>query len=284
MATAGTLYLVGTPIGNLADLTERARGVLGSVDTVAAEDTRRTRALLTHLGLRARLVSLPSERERERIPVVLELLERGQDVALVTDAGMPGISDPGVALVAAAVERGIDVRVVPGPSAAVAAVVVSGLPSDRVAFEGFLPRKGRARTERLAAIGAEPRTTVVFESPRRAAATLRDLLEACGDRRAAVARELTKVHEEVLRGTLRDLAERLADQELRGEVAIVIEGAAPEPGGDEGAALAEARSLVVEGRRPREAAAEAAARHGVPTNAVYRAMVGDEDRPGGPAR
>ncbi|HYU57293.1 MAG TPA: 16S rRNA (cytidine(1402)-2'-O)-methyltransferase [Actinomycetota bacterium] len=273
-SSPGTLYVVGTPIGNLGDLTERARGTLAVVGVVVAEDTRRTRALLSHLGVRARLLSLPAERERERAGVVLARLRAGDDVALVTDAGMPGISDPGAHLVAAALEAGIPVAAVPGPSAALAALVVSGLRADRFAFEGFLPRGGAGRAERLVALAAEPRTVVLFESPRRTAATLRDLLAALGgERRAAVCRELTKLHEEVLRGTLAELVQELDQRELRGEVTIVVEGGVATAAVTVEVAAGEAVALVAGGMRPRAAASEAARRHGLHANAVYAALL-----------
>ena len=274
---SGTLFVVGTPIGNLEDLTPRAARVLGEVAAVAAEDTRRTRGLLSHLGLRVRLISLPAEAERDRAGAVLELLRDGRDVALVTDAGMPGISDPGQFLVAACLEEGIAVSVIPGPSAVLAALVASGLPSARWSFEGFLPRKGPARRARLEAIAGDDRATVLFESPRRVAATLADLADACGgDRRGAVARELTKVHEEVLRGTLAELAAELGGRdEVKGEVTIVLEGAGPAaaPEVDDDALAEEARGLAAGGMRARDAAAEVARRHGVAANRVYAAMV-----------
>jgi 16S rRNA (cytidine1402-2'-O)-methyltransferase len=196
-------------------------------------------------------------------------------VALVSDAGMPGVSDPGSRLVAACAEAGLPVDVVPGPSAALAALVASGLPTDRFAFEGFLPRAGRARRERLAAVGADPRTTVLFESPRRTARALADLLTACGDRRAAVCRELTKVHQEVLRGTLSELAASVAGRELRGEVTLVIEGAPPaaSDAGEIDEAVALARSLTEEGMRKRDAARTAAARTGVAARQIYEALL-----------
>jgi 16S rRNA (cytidine1402-2'-O)-methyltransferase len=274
----GTLYLVGTPIGNLADLTERARRVLASVDVVAAEDTRRSGSLLRGLGISGpRLLSFFEGNERERLPELLELLRGGADVAVVTDAGMPGVSDPGYRLVAACVEEGLPVDVVPGPSAVLAALVVSGLPTDRFAFEGFLPRSGRARRERLEAVAGERRTVVLFESPHRVAATLRDLLEAGGDRRAALCRELTKLHQEVVRGRLSELLERVAEREPRGEVTLVLEGAG-RPEGDRARALRVASDLVAGGARKREAARRAAAGTGVPASEIYAALV-EADEP-----
>jgi 16S rRNA (cytidine1402-2'-O)-methyltransferase len=270
----GTLFVVGTPIGNLEDLTDRARRVLSEVDVVAAEDTRRAGLLLQRIGATARFLSFFDGNERERIPKILEELEAGRSVALVTDAGMPGVSDPGYRLVAACAEAGVPVDVVPGPSAAVTALVVSGLPTDRFSFEGFLPRSGRARRERLAEIAADPRTVVLFESPRRTARTLGDLAEACGgDRRAAICRELTKLHQEVRRGSLAELAASTNGEELKGEVTLVVEGAPePDPSASAGDAVALARSLADGGMRKRDAAREAAARTGVPANRIYDAL------------
>lgn len=267
---AGTLWLVGTPIGNLGDVTERARQTLGAVDLIACEDTRRTRKLLTHLGVKGtRLVSFFEGNERRRVPELLEHLRSGRDVALVSDAGMPGLSDPGYRLVAAAAEAGIVVDVVPGPSAAVAALVVSGLPTDRFVFEGFLPRKAGERRSRLAALAGDPRTLVLFESPRRLPSLLADALAALGERRAAVVRELTKVHQEVRRGLLSELAD---GAEVRGEVVVVIEGAAPAmPDLDHlGSRVAE---LTETGVPRREAAAQVAAEAGVSRRAVYEASL-----------
>jgi 16S rRNA (cytidine1402-2'-O)-methyltransferase len=273
VSARGTLFVVGTPIGNLEDLTDRARRVLSEVDVVAAEDTRRAGLLLQRIGAKVRFLSFFDGNERERIPKILEELEAGRSVALVTDAGMPGVSDPGYRLVAACAEAGLTVDVVPGPSAAVTALVASGLPTDRFSFEGFLPRAGRSRRDRLAEIAADPRTVVLFESPRRTARTLADLVEACGDRRAALCRELTKVHQEVRRGSLAELAESTRDEELKGEVTLVVEGA-PErdPSASADEAIELARSLASAGMRKRDAAREAAARTGVPANRIYEAL------------
>ncbi|MGH2740066.1 MAG: 16S rRNA (cytidine(1402)-2'-O)-methyltransferase [Actinomycetota bacterium] len=223
---AGTLWLVGTPIGNLGDVSERAKETLSRVDLIACEDTRRTRGLLSHLGVRApRLVSFFEANEQRKVPELLGHLRDGLDIALVSDAGMPALSDPGYRLVAACAEEGIAVDVVPGPAAAVAALVVSGLPTDRFVFEGFLPRRPGKRRKRLEQLATEPRTIVLFESPRRVASLLEELREIFGDRRAAVVRELTKVHQEVLRGRLSELAEQTSGG-VRGEVTLVVEGLA----------------------------------------------------------
>jgi 16S rRNA (cytidine1402-2'-O)-methyltransferase len=271
-SVSGRLVLVGTPIGNLGDLTERGREALAAADLVAAEDTRRTGKLLAHLGIEARMVSLFEGNERERTERLMGELRGGATVALVSDAGMPSVSDPGFRLVRACAEEGIDVTVVPGPSAVTAALAVSGLPTDRWVFEGFLPRREAERRARLRELADEPRTVVLFESPRRLVATLREVLEELGDRRVAVARELTKLHEEVVRGRLSEVLESLDGTEPKGEVVVVLEGAEPE------AAplvelVAEARALVDGGMRKRDAATEVARRSGGSANAIYEALV-----------
>jgi len=274
-ASPGTLFLVGTPIGNLEDMTDRARRVLGSVDLIAAEDTRRTGRLLAGFGIKRRLVSFFEGNERSRVPELVQALREGSDVAVVSDGGMPGLSDPGYRLVAACVQEDIPVDVVPGPSAAVAALVVSGLPTDRFVFEGFLPRSGHARTRRLEGLAAEPRTIVLFESPRRVAKTLSDLRGALGDRRAAMVRELTKLHQELLRAPLSRLHESLRDRELKGEVVLVVEGAREAPeSGDLADAVRQAGELVTGGARKRDAARQAARATGVPASRIYAALVG----------
>ena len=268
----GRLYVVGTPIGNLGDLSERARQTLASADLVAAEDTRRTGRLLAHAGIKTKMVSLFEGNERQRVDEVLERLRDGTTVALVTDAGMPAVSDPGFLLVRAAVDAGVEVGVVPGPSAVTAALVVSGLPTDRWVFEGFLPRRGSERRARLRALAEDPRTVVLFESPLRVVALLRDVLDELGDRRAALARELTKLHEEVVRGRVSEVLASLGDSEPRGEIVLVLEGAEPpEAGLDE--LVDEARRLVAEGMRKREAAAAVARRRGGSANAIYEELV-----------
>jgi len=230
-AEGGTLYVVATPIGNLGDLSPRAADVLRLADVVVAEDTRRTRTLLGHVGAHpAQLVSLPAFDEEGRIGQVVSRLSRGAAVALVTDAGTPGVSDPGTRLVEAAWKTGARVVPVPGPSAALAALSASGLPADRFFFTGFLPRKGGGRASALRWLSGVPATIVIFEAGNRAAATLADLEEAFGDRPAALAREITKLHEEIARGRLSELRVRFAG-DLRGEVTLVVAGAdaAPEP-------------------------------------------------------
>ena len=272
---AGHLYVVGTPIGNLADLSERARETLATVDLVAAEDTRRTGRLLAHLGLKIRMLSLFEGNERQRIDELLDRLREGERVALVSDAGMPAVSDPGFRLLRAAIDAGIEISVVPGPSAVTAALVVSVLRIDRWVFEGFLPRRPSERRERLRALAHDPRTVVLFESPLRVITLLRDVLVELGDRRAAVARELTKLHEEVVRGRVSEVLASLLDSEPRGELVVVIEGAgAVVPDLDE--MVEEARRLVADGMRKREAAATVARRGGGSANQIYGVLVDGE--------
>jgi 16S rRNA (cytidine1402-2'-O)-methyltransferase len=270
------MHVVGTPIGNLADLSPRAREILEAVDVIAAEDTRRTGRLLQAVGLPKRtLLSVFDANERVRAGEVVVLLQGGADVALVSDGGMPLVSDPGYRVVRAVIEAGLDVRVVPGPSAVTAALALSGLPTDRWVFEGFLPKKAGERRARLEALSSEPRTIVVFESPRRVRAMLDDLVNVAGDRRIAVCRELTKLHEEVLRGTAAEVASALGDADPKGEVVVVIGGCPPGSPVDPGAALEEVRALVTGGARPREAAKAVAARSGLAANDLYRAFVGE---------
>ncbi len=226
---AGTLYVVATPIGNLGDLSPRAAEVLRTVDVVVAEDTRRTKTLLVHAGARpADLLSLPAFDEEGRVDRIAARLAGGASVALVTDAGTPGVSDPGTRLVEAAWGVGAKIVPVPGPSAALAALSASGLAADRFLFAGFLPRKGGARAEALRWLGRVPATLVLFEAGNRAADTLCDLEEAFGDRRAALAREITKLHEEIVRGRLSELRTRFAG-DVRGEVTLVVAGAEEPP-------------------------------------------------------
>jgi 16S rRNA (cytidine1402-2'-O)-methyltransferase len=264
--------LVGTPIGNLGDLSPRAVEALASADVLCCEDTRHTRKLLSHAGLHpTRVVSLHDHNEAAQAGQVLKWLDDGQTVALVSDAGMPGVADPGERVVATAAAAGHRVEVVPGPSAVVAALVVSGLPTGRFVFEGFLPRKGSDRAERLAAVADERRTVVLFESPHRLAATLADLADACGALRAvAVVREVTKLHEEVWRGSLGAAVERSALVEPRGEHVVVLAGAAaarPASDAEIGEALAAA---VAGGASRRDAVAEVADALGVGKRRVYR--------------
>lgn len=276
MTGAGVLVLVGTPIGNLGDLSPRAVEVLRTADVIACEDTRRTRQLLTAAGVPAggRLMAVHDHNEAAQVGEVLRRLEAGQQVAVVTDAGMPGISDPGERLVAAAAGAGHRVDVVPGPSAAVAALVLSGLPTGRWCFDGFLPRKGRDRSRRLAELAVERRTTVIFESPRRVQATVADLAGAVGgERRVAVARELTKKFEELWRGTLADAVGHLAETEPLGEFVLVIEGAPDREPATESDVDEALRVRLASGMPTRDAVAEVAAELDVPKRQVYAAAL-----------
>jgi 16S rRNA (cytidine1402-2'-O)-methyltransferase len=259
-------------------MTERAREVLAAVDLIACEDTRRTRTLLSRFAIVGRTVSFFEGNERERVPELLAELRAGRDVAVVSDAGMPGLSDPGYRLVRACVEEDVEVIVVPGPSSAVSALVVSGLPCDRFSFEGFLPRKTEDRRARLAALAPDERTLVFFESPRRVLRTLEEMLATFGDRRVAVARELTKLHEEVVRGKISEVSAKLAERGgVKGEIVIVVGGAEDGPATDMGLLVAEARNLVAQGMRRREAAREIARRHGPASGArandIYEALL-----------
>ena len=267
----GRLMLVATPIGNLGDLSPRAVEALASADLVACEDTRRTGRLLQHAGITGSdLLRLDDHTEERSTVVVLRRIDEGATVALVSDAGMPGSSARGDGVVRRVVDAGHSVVVVPGPSAPVAAVAASGLTTDRWCMEGFLPRKGSARSDRLAELAVEERTMVLFESPHRLAATLGEMVRVVGpDRRAVVAREITKLHEEFVRGTVAELAERFAEPP-KGEIVLVLEGAPPPSEvGDERirVVLAEARAG---GASTRDAADEAARRLGVSRRRAYR--------------
>ena len=221
---AGTLYLVATPIGNLEDITQRALRTLGEVQAVAAEDTRRTRRLLDHYGVSVPVLSLFEHNERRKVPALVERLRAGASLAVVTDAGSPGVADPGYRLVRAAVEAGIEVRSVPGPSAVIAALQVSGLPTDAFTFAGFLPVKAGARRRALEALARRRETIVVFEAPHRIEATLEDLEAIWKERPIALARELTKTFEEAIRGSAREVRERLTNEKRRGEMVLVLSG------------------------------------------------------------
>jgi len=276
VTTLGVLVLAATPIGRVEDAPPRLATELAGADVVAAEDTRRLRRLCTDLGVSVagRVVSYFEGNESARTPALVEALESGQRVLVVTDAGMPSVSDPGYRLVAAAVERGITITAVPGPSAVLTALAVSGLPVDRFCFEGFLPRKAGERARRLAALAHEQRTMVFFEAPHRTEAALRAMAEAFGpDRRGAVCRELTKTHEEVRRSGLAALADWAADG-VRGEVTLVVEGAAdrsdvPTDPDSLAALVAEEES---DGATRKDAILEVARRAGLPKRVVYDAV------------
>jgi 16S rRNA (cytidine1402-2'-O)-methyltransferase len=277
IATGGTLYVVATPIGNLGDVTLRALDVLKTVPLVAAEDTRLTRRLWSRYDIKTRLVSYHAQSPASRLRSLLEHLDGGEDLALVTDAGTPLVSDPGGELVQAWAARGGRVIPIPGASAVLAALVASGLPAPRWTFEAFLPRRGKERKQLLQRICADERTSVLFESPGRAAATLADLATTCGaSRRAALCRELTKLHEDIWRGDLGELAERAAAKAPRGEVTIVVAGADQSDAqpAEPAVALKEARlqvaSLVGEGWSRSSAAKDVAQRTGLPRRDLFK--------------
>lgn len=265
----GRLFVCATPIGNLEDVTHRLLRVLGEVDLVAAEDTRRTRKLLARYDIRARIVSYHDANEVPQTQMLVERMRGGEKVALVTDSGTPTISDPGYKLVTACAANDVPIEIVPGPSAVIAAVAVSGLPTDRFAFEGFLPRRQGEQRRRLDELVVDERTLVFFEAPGRVIQTLSAIRSALGDRRMALVRELTKVHEEVRRGTVSEILESLTESP-KGEVVLVIEGLRAV--GDLEGAVREAHRLAASGYTRSRAAADAARRHKVPKAEVYEAL------------
>jgi 16S rRNA (cytidine1402-2'-O)-methyltransferase len=272
----GRLLVCATPIGNLGDVSERLRSVLASADVVYAEDTRRTAKLLSHLGTGAGVVSLFTGNERARTAQLLESVRSGDTVVLVSDAGMPTVSDPGAAAVRAVRSAGYPVSVVPGPSAVTAALALSGFGGDRFVFEGFLPRKGKPRTDRLRSIGDEERAVVLFASPKRLRADLADLLETCGStREVAVMRELTKVHEETWVGTLEAAVARWSEP-VKGEVTVVLGPADPKPP-SETEAIELGRRLVAGGVSVSDSARRASEETGVSRRTVYEALLADQE-------
>ena len=280
--TTGTLTLAAAPIGRAEDASERLRAALGEADIIAAEDTRRLRRLTADLGVSpsARVVSYYDANERARAAELLDDLRDGRNVLVITDAGLPGVSDPGYRLVTAAIGADVPVTVLPGPSAVTTALVISGLPSDRFCFEGFLPRKAGERSARLVALAEEPRTMVFFEAPHRLTAALEAMAGALGaDRPAAVCRELTKTYEEVRRGPLGELAEWSAGG-VRGEITLVVGGAPDRSGEADLAALAEeVERQVADGVVRKEAIGEIARRHRVPKRDLYAAVIARKTAP-----
>jgi 16S rRNA (cytidine1402-2'-O)-methyltransferase len=272
----GTLYVVATPLGNLGDLSARAAEVLRSVPIVAAEDTRRTRGLLSHLGAHPTLLSFHAHSAENRLGSLLDILGSGRDVALVSDAGTPTVSDPGADLVAQARAAGIGIVPIPGASAVITALSASGLPADRHVFLGFLPRKGRERSRLLSRAAGEEWSVVFFEAPPRLVALLEDLIALAGaDRLAVVARELTKMHEEIRSGTLGELADYFKTVPPKGELTIVLQGTgapAPEPDRTEDA-MEQATSLLAEGLTRREVARRLTESLGLPRNAAYKLVM-----------
>lgn len=277
----GRLFVCGTPIGNLEDATLRLLRILGEVDLIAAEDTRRTRKLLTHHGIRAKLVSYHQANERQQTGRLIQLLKGGSRIALVSDGGMPAISDPGYRLVREAIAAGVALEVIPGPSAILSALVASGLPTARFSFEGFLPRGSGEKARRLEAVSHDDRTLIFFESPSRVRATLQAIHTTLGDRPMALARELTKVHEEVLRGSVSQLIDEVPDEVL-GEVVLVVEGSREEA--DElASAVTFARRLIDDGMTKSKAAAQAASRFNASRRSVYEQLLPQPEENGSQA-
>lgn len=284
---AGSLYIVATPIGNLEDVTERALRVLREVDVIACEDTRHTRALLNRFDIKTKTTSYHEHNERERAEELCRLVESGKDVAVVSDAGTPLISDPGFRIVTTAIERGVPVVPVPGPTAFVAALAASGLPSDQFFFAGFLPARALARRAMLAAWREMKATLIFYEAPHRIAATLKDALNVFGNRQAAIARELTKLHEEFVRGSLEDLTKQFSDgAAARGEMVLLISGANESRAGasskleDAPARLpARVAELEREGLDSKIALKKAAREFGLRRAEAYRLMVAQKKQP-----
>jgi len=267
----GTLYIVATPIGNLEDITLRAIRVLKEVDLIAAEDTRHTRHLLDRHHLSSQLTSYHDHNKEEKAPILVARLLEGRNIALVSDAGTPGISDPGYFLINLAIDQKVPVVPIPGATAAIAALSISGLPTDRFVFEGFLPSKQAARKKRLQELAAEQRTIIFYEAPHKIVRTVEDMLEAFGDRGAVMTRELTKIHEETTRGTLKAILERLHAGTLKGEFTVIVHGASAEPiAGDIDAAQYLRNLMLHRGLSRKEAVAATAEELGLPKKEVYR--------------
>ncbi len=269
--TNGTLYIVATPIGNLEDMTLRAIRVLKEADLIAAEDTRHTRHLLDRYQIDTQLTSYHDHNKEEKAPVLVARLLEGKSVALVSDAGTPGISDPGYFLISLAIDQKIPVVPIPGATAAIAALSISGMPTDRFIFEGFLPAKHKARLKRLQDLAQEERTLIFYEAPHKIINTIEDLLSVLGDRHAVITRELTKIHEEAIRGTLSELLKRLNEGSIKGEFTVIVHGASAEPlkqDIDTGEYL---KNLMVHrGLSKKEAIAAAAEELGLPKKEVYK--------------
>ncbi len=281
----GTLYLIATPIGNLEDITHRAVRLLGQVDLIACEDTRHTRKLLNHFGLNTRTISYHEHNERERATQLLQLIESGSDVAIVSDAGTPGISDPGFRLTQLAIQGGAQVVPIPGPSALITGLVASGLPTDEFFFGGFLPARSGARRTRLKQLVDMRATLIFYEAPHRIAGALRDAYEVLGERSAVVARELTKLHEEIARGRLSELAKRFAAENARGEMVLIIDRDVIHGETQEEAKSANISNLVdefeSEGMDHRAALKKAARELGLSRDEAYRRLVAERGKSAG---
>ncbi|HEX9859767.1 MAG TPA: 16S rRNA (cytidine(1402)-2'-O)-methyltransferase [Nitrospirota bacterium] len=273
----GTLYIVATPIGNLEDITFRAVRILKEARLIAAEDTRHTQKLLSHFGIHSQLTSYHDHSKEEKTELLVERLKEGQDVALVSDAGTPGISDPGYYLINRAIEEGLEVTPIPGPTAALAALSVSGLPTDSFVFEGFLPSRKGQRARKLAELADEKRTMIFYEAPHRIEVCLKDMLEALGDRRAVLARELTKIHEEFLRGKIGGIIEKIAGRNVKGEITLIVEGARDAAPEETVLSLSDHVANLVreEGMTKKDAIGAVAKLRGVPKRDVYKETIGE---------
>lgn len=273
---SGILYVTGTPIGNLSDLSPRAVETLESVDFIAAEDTRVTLKLLNHFGIKKPMVSYFEHNKRERGEIICARIEQGENCAIVTDAGMPCISDPGEDLVKLCEERGIKTVVIPGPSAVISALAVSGLSTGRFTFEGFLSVNKKSRSDHLKSLANEHRTMIFYEAPHKLPQTLRDLYASFGDRKLTIVREITKIHEEVIRTTTQNAAENLSDGSVKGEIVLVLEGAPQVDDTEEFTleyAVETAKKLIENGARATDAAKEAAALTGFKKNEIYKELI-----------
>lgn len=273
---SGILYVTGTPIGNLSDLSPRAVETLEKVDFIAAEDTRVTLKLLNHFGIKKPMVSYFEHNKRERGEIICARIEQGENCAIVTDAGMPCISDPGEDLVKLCEERGIKTVVIPGPSAVISALAVSGLSTGRFTFEGFLSVNKKSRTDHLKSLANEHRTMIFYEAPHKLPQTLRDLYANFGDRKLTIVREITKIHEEVMRTTTKNAAENLSDGSVKGEIVLVLEGAPQIDDTEEFTleyAVETAKKLIENGARATDAAKEAAVLTGFKKNEIYKELI-----------
>lgn len=273
---SGILYVTGTPIGNLSDLSPRAVETLESVDFIAAEDTRVTLKLLNHFGIKKPMVSYFEHNKRERGEIICARIEQGENCAIVTDAGMPCISDPGEDLVKLCEERGIKTVVIPGPSAVISALAVSGLSTGRFTFEGFLSVNKKSRSDHLKSLANEHRTMIFYEAPHKLPQTLRDLYASFGDRKLTIVREITKIHEEVIHTTTKNAAENLSNGSVKGEIVLVLEGAPQVDDTEEFTleyAVETAKKLIENGARATDAAKEAAALTGFKKNEIYKELI-----------
>ena len=269
---AGTLYIVSTPIGNLEDITLRALNILRDVQIIAAEDTRHTQKILQRYNISTAQTSYHDHNKEEKAEILISRLKEGRDIALVSDAGTPGISDPGYYLINRAIEEGIKVTPVPGPTASIAALSISGLPTDAFVFEGFLPAKKTARQKKLRELSTERRTLILFEAPHRLASTLRDIAEVLGDRKIVLTRELTKVFEEVIRGRVSEVIAKIEGRRLKGEMTLLLEGVQGEAAAGEVPDLHEYLKVLIEekGLSLKDAVSRASKDLDIPRNRVYK--------------